>query len=166
MRQNNETIEQLFRAYYGRMYRLAVSLLHDEEESRDVVNDVFLKIMTGKRELPDDNVEGYLLISVRNRCLDIISHQRVRERLQHLLTLDTQPSLLPVDSSERLYQEINEAIDTRLTPQTRLVIRMRMHGRMTYREIADELGISEAAVYKHLAQAIGRLKEHFNPPSI
>ena len=33
---------------------------------------------------------------------------------------------------------------------------------MKYREIAAELGISEAAVYKHLAQGISKLKEKFN----
>ena len=32
-----------------------------------------------------------------------------------------------------------------------------------HREIAEQLGISEAAVYKHLAQGIRRLKARFNP---
>ena len=31
-----------------------------------------------------------------------------------------------------------------------------------YREIADELGISEVAVYKHLVAALARIKNHFN----
>jgi len=34
---------------------------------------------------------------------------------------------------------------------------------MTYSQIAQQLGISEAAVYKHLAQAIRKLKQRFNP---
>lgn len=34
-------MEQLFRANYERMYRLAFALLHDNEEARDVVSDVF-----------------------------------------------------------------------------------------------------------------------------
>ncbi|WP_262897872.1 sigma factor-like helix-turn-helix DNA-binding protein [Segatella copri] len=34
---------------------------------------------------------------------------------------------------------------------------------MKYREIATELGISEVAVYKHLAQGIRKLKQKFNP---
>ena len=34
---------------------------------------------------------------------------------------------------------------------------------MTYRQFASELGISEAAVYKHLAQGIKRIREQFNP---
>ena len=37
-------MEQLFRANYERMYRLAFALLHDNEEARDVVSDVFSKL--------------------------------------------------------------------------------------------------------------------------
>ena len=35
--------------------------------------------------------------------------------------------------------------------------------KMKDREIATELGISEVAVYKHLAQGIRKLKQKFNP---
>ena len=34
--------------------------------------------------------------------------------------------------------------------------------RMKYREIAEQVGISESAVYKHLSQAIVKLKNRFN----
>lgn len=37
-------MEQLFRANYERMYRLAFALLHDYEEARDVVSNVFSKL--------------------------------------------------------------------------------------------------------------------------
>ena len=40
---------------------------------------------------------------------------------------------------------------------------MRFQEQMSYREISTRLGISEVAVYKHLVQAISRLKERFNP---
>jgi RNA polymerase sigma-70 factor (ECF subfamily) len=54
-------------------------------------------------------------------------------------------------------------IDTELTPKTRKVVHLRFEEHMTYRDIASHLGISEAAVYKHLAQAIRKLKQRFNP---
>ena len=54
-------------------------------------------------------------------------------------------------------------VDEELTLQTRRVVNMHYRQKLTYREISEELGISEAAVYKHLAQGIKRIKEHFNP---
>ena len=50
-----------------------------------------------------------------------------------------------------------------MTPQTRQVVRLRFQEQMSYRQISMRLGISEVAVYKHLAQAISRLKARFNP---
>ena len=40
---------------------------------------------------------------------------------------------------------------------------MRYRQKLTYSEIAAALRISEAAVYKHIAQGIGKLKKQFNP---
>ena len=54
-------------------------------------------------------------------------------------------------------------VDEELTLQTRRVVNMHYRQKLTYREISEELGISEAAVYKHLAQGIKRIKEHFHP---
>ena len=54
-------------------------------------------------------------------------------------------------------------MNAELTPQTRKVLDLRFRQRLKYREIATELGISEVAVYKHLAQGIRKLKQKFNP---
>ena len=47
------------------------------------------------------------------------------------------------------------------TPQTLHVFRLRYQQRKKYTEIASELQISEVAVYKHLAQALKKIKQHF-----
>ena len=38
-------IENLFKTHYTRMYRLAASILYDEDESKDVVSEVFARLM-------------------------------------------------------------------------------------------------------------------------
>lgn len=45
----DEEFDSLFRSCYPRMYRLAYSLLGDQEESRDVVNDVFADLLDKHR---------------------------------------------------------------------------------------------------------------------
>ena len=51
-----------------------------------------------------------------------------------------------------------QVMENDFPPQTRNVFKMRFDQRMTYQEIADQLHISKAAVYKHLAKAISLLK--------
>ncbi len=67
-----------------------------------------------------------------------------------------------MEAEERM-QAIEAFILEQLTPQTQTVMRMRFQENMKYAEIATELNISEAAVYKHLAQGIRKLKQRFNP---
>ncbi|MCR5077618.1 MAG: sigma-70 family RNA polymerase sigma factor [Prevotella sp.] len=158
-----ETIEYLFRTHYDVMFRLAVAMLHDADEAKDAVSEVFVRLLHGDALLPEKATGGYLLTSVRNRCLDIISHKQVKERVRQLLTADTQPDLSPVGPQTDHYKAVMEFADSCLTPQTRTVFRLRFEGRKSYRDISEQLGISEAAVYKHLAQALRKMKEHFNP---
>ena len=167
---NKETIERLFRQHYQRMYRLAKVLLKDDAASKDVVSDVFADVLDGNVALRPDSTESYLLVCVRNKCLNLLNRQRLKDRVQHLLQADASPIIATKEaimtdiSEEEAKQEaIRTYMDTVLTPQTRKVLDLRFRQKLKYREIAAELGISEVAVYKHLAQGIKKLKQQFNP---
>ena len=73
----DEEIGKLFRSTYPRLYRLAYSLLNDQEESKDVVSGVFMEILD-KHILARD-VNTYLTSMVRNRSLDVLRHRQVKD---------------------------------------------------------------------------------------
>ncbi len=165
-----ENIEQLFRQHYLPMYRLARALLKDDEAGKDVVSDIFADIIRGdivlhEEPAPDAEVRirSFLLRCTRNRCLNQLSRQAVGERVARLLTLETTPTLVPTEPQADRLDAILDYIDQCLTPQTRQVIRLRFSHKLKYREIAEQLGISEVAVYKHLSKGIKQLQEQFKP---
>ena len=161
MRQNQTTIEQLFRSHYVRMFRLARVLLHDDEDSKDAVSDVFSRLMESDI-LPDsDNMEGYLTVAVRHRCIDIINRRQLRERVERLLPVNMEVAPLDVDHEIRL-SEMHHYVDEMLTEQTQQIFHKRFDELKSFRDIARELNISERTVYKHLKQAITKLHKHFN----
>jgi RNA polymerase sigma factor (sigma-70 family) len=155
---NKDKFEQLFLLSYEPMLRLALLLLKDDEEAKDVVSEVFTEMWDGTIDIGMDNPKGYLLMCVRNRCLDILNHMKIKERVCRLLTLDSQPAMTPPTDNEHEFQRIREIIDTMLTPRDRQILLMKYERKMKYREIAAELQISDAAVYKHLAQALNTLR--------
>ena len=161
MNQRQAAIEQLFRRYHTRLWQTANRLLHDAEESKDVVSDVFTRLMqTGS--LPEaDKVESYLVIAVRNRCVTILAHRQVRFRVERLLPTDN-IVYISESSEEQRYAEIRRFVDTQLSPQTRRVFQLRYDSHLKYQEIAAELGVSEKTVYMHLHQAVTSLHEHFS----
>jgi len=160
MNQKRAAIEQLFLQHYVRLRQLATRLLHDDEEGKDIVNDVFTRMIQADIMPLPEKAEAYLFTSVRNRCMDHIAQQQVRQRVERLLPVND--ATIPSETDEeRRYSELRQFVDTELSEQTRQVFLLRFDKHKKYQEIAAELGVSEKTVYKHLHQAITQLHEHF-----
>ena len=160
---DKETVKALFMEHYDKMYMLARMMLHDDEESRDAVSDVFARIADGSIDVREESAKSFLLTCVRNKCLKMIRAKQVRQRASRLLQMDEAVEMVPI---EKLTDRLTEVIDyseKELTPQTLRVFQLRYQQHRTYAEIASALSISEAAVYKHIAQALRKIKNHFNP---
>lgn len=181
--EKEQQLKRLFHDNYERMFRLAFALLHDNEEARDVVSEVFSKLWDrfSQEEIPKDMAKGspkgkadespkdtllkqktasaYLMRSVKNACLNIISKKKRDERLIKLLPLsdevmDEEPSRL-----EERWQATVDCVAHDLSPQTASIIRMCYGDGCSYRETAEELGISISAVNKHIVKGLRMLRE-------
>ena len=60
--------------------------------------------------------------------------------------------------------QVNEALQA-LPPMYRTVIVLRTQEGMTYREVADHLGITERAVKRHIVKGYARLRDSLAEPS-
>lgn len=155
--QDKKTIELLFRKHYGRMLLTARTLLRNQEEAEDVVGDVFETLMYSQQELDMNHVESFLLVSVRNTCLNRIRHRMAAERARRQQTQEAAEEAyaeLPLD-------DILHYIANELKPQTKQVMMLRYNEGKKYADIASDLGISRVAVYKHLNKALIILKKQF-----
>ena len=157
------TAEILFRMHYKDMYRMAYTLLHDAEESRDVVQSVFLQLIDRRVAIEPQTARSYLLTATRHACLNLMSRKKTEERMQRIYPRDLEVLSLPAEEQEQRWRAINRFIDEGLTPQTSRVLRLCYDKGLSYREAADELNISVAAVNKHMVQALRKLRERFNP---
>ncbi len=75
-----EEFENIYRQHYAKMYRLARTMLYDADESKDVVSDIFVRLLRDANRPQKDKMEGYLMTAVSNRCRDVLSHKSMRER--------------------------------------------------------------------------------------
>ena len=121
-------IEILFRQHYAQMTRHARTLLYDDEEARDVVSEVFTTLI--KTDILPKNMEGYLMASVRNRCLNLLEHKDVRTKFEHAYTLEMKQNAATADdaisdtSIEQWYQQMMTFAKHNLSEQTLRVFRM------------------------------------------
>lgn len=161
-------IERLFKAHYARMHRLAVALLHDEDLARDIVHDIFAAILGGEMRVAalsdaDINVAGgYLLKSVRNRCLNHIRDCEIHQRIANRYFLDNEEYDTEDWPDDETIARIYALIKSDISSQARKVMELRFSEGMPFARIAAAMGISETAVYRHLSHALTVIRQKLN----
>ena len=154
-------LEILFKTHYTAMYRLAMSLLYDEDEARDVVSDVFASLLDGGLAIRSDNAQGFLLTCVRNGCINVIRHKQTRERFIKLYSTKAEPQVDGPDDSMML-AELRNYINNHLPPLTRRIFTLRYLQDMTCQQVADAVGVSRVTVHHHLSQSLEKINAYFN----
>ena len=151
------TFEQIFRHHYDGMFRLARRMLGDDAESKDVVSDVFASLLDrDETKLKSETLQGFLLTSVRNCCVNLLVHKQ-KEQAAIVNLKDNADE----DGGQERLNALRDYIDTRLPELSQQILRLRFQQGLKYREIADALHVSEVTVYNHLSQSLKQMKEHF-----
>ena len=156
-------IESLFKTHYTQMYHLALTLLFDEAESKDVVSEVFASLLSGSTIVRADNAKAFLLASVHHRCLNVLQHKQVQERFARLLTegTDTPVSDNLVEEQMRM-EELMRYVRDNLSPMEQNVFRLRYLREMTCQEVAGALNVSRQTIHTHLKQTVEKIRKYFN----
>ena len=154
-------LEILFKTHYTAMYRLAVSLLYDEDEARDVVSDIFASLLDGGMAIRSDNARGFLLTCVRNGCINVIRHKQMRERFINLYSSKAE-ALADSPDDTMVLAELREYIDNHLPPLSRRIFTLRYLQDMTCQQVADAVGVSRVTVHHHLSQSLEKINAYFN----
>jgi len=153
--------EDIYRQHYAKMYRLARMMLYDADESKDVVSDIFARLLREKNQPQQNQTEGYLMTAVRNRCRDVLSHKSIRERVERLFLQESmQGHIIAMNDDDRL-ERLMQFIEAELPPLSQQIFRLRFLSEMSYEEVAQAAGVSKVTVYNHLSQSVQRIKEYF-----
>ena len=162
-------LEQLFRQNYSEMIHLARVLLGDDGEAEDVVQDIFLRIADSDilrpeglsvARIPPKN-DSYLLIAVRNACLNKIRQMQLHEQVKNLLPIRNETDLQPIERQLEQLEEISVFVDEQLEEPHRSIFHLRFDEDLTIAEIARRLGLNPNTAYKYLAQSIQQIRHHF-----
>jgi RNA polymerase sigma-70 factor (ECF subfamily) len=153
-------VEDLFRKHYRRMYAMALSILCDEQEARDVVSDIFTRLLADESYLLPDNSLHYLLTSARNNSLKRL-RRRVTINQAQREYMERQLMVADVQTDEQTLERVFDFAQRELTDQEKSVFRLRFIEEMSYGEIASEMGISKVAVWKHLSHLKDKIHKQF-----
>ena len=158
---------ELYNRYKNPLYLHAYRMLHDEEEAKDIVQEMFSSIWA-KREIfaIPISVDAYLYGSIRNRILNFIAHQKVIAR--YIDSLDHYLEIGIASADEKIREkELIEILKNEfnlLPPRMREVFELSRNQELSYKQIAKKLNISDKTVKKQVSNAIKilRLKINFS----
>lgn len=166
IRQNDElAFAEIYQRYWTIMYMHALKMLKNEEDTRDVIQDLFVTLWAKCQDMTSSvNISGYLYITVRNKVLDLIAQKKVRSGYLESLSayLEEFSNKTEEDINER---EMMQALDkeiAQLPPKMRVIFQMRVKEHKTYKEIAEALEISDKTVKKQVSNAIKLIKPRLN----
>ena len=122
---DKQTFEQIFRHHYDGMFRLARRMLGDDAESKDVVSDVFASLLDrDETKLKSETLQGFLLTSVRNRCVNLLVHKQ-KEQAAIVNLKDNADE----DGGQERLNALRDYIDTRLPELSQHILRLRFPAR-------------------------------------
>ena len=162
-------LEIFFQNSHARLLNYAKLFVARDAVAADMVQEAFIHFWDKRKELRrGKSIESLIFTSVRNRCLNYLRDENTyknhldnfkaeRTDIQHLAQYDflsnEEESL-----EELLLKELNISIDN-LPEKCRQVFVMNKIDGKKQREIAEELGISQKVVEKHIATAKMKLRE-------
>lgn len=145
----------LFEYYYSGLVVYANQFLLDLKESEEIVQDIFLKIWEDKEKLHiHSSVRDYLFKSIKNKCLDYLKHQKVKDKF-----VQAEKDYSSMDENYDLYVEhelrelINDTVE-KLPTECRKVFVLSRIQNLKYKEISKELGISIKTVENQISKAL------------
>ena len=153
-------LESLFRTHYSEMMHLARTLLCDDEEAADVVQDVFARLMAVDAAPAAESTRSYLLTAVHHACMNAIRRKTLKRKVESLYPMGGGIDQQPIDKMTERFEAI-QVYAGQLTEPHHSVFHLRFDNDLTLKEIAHRLGLNPNTVYKYLQQSIGKIRSQF-----
>jgi RNA polymerase sigma-70 factor (ECF subfamily) len=151
--------KDLFEAYAKKVYNYTLWLVRDKEASDDIVQSVFIKLWNKTWQPKDDKeIVWWLYMVARNECMDFFRKQSRFARFQNVFDRESQASSTPEEVVERKF--IWQKLGT-LGEQDRTIIYLHIREGYSYKEIAENMSMTENAVRVKAFRALARLRKEF-----
>jgi RNA polymerase sigma-70 factor (family 1) len=157
-----KVFEDVFRSFYPALCRYAESIVKDDAQAEDIVQQVFVTIWEKRMSISFQlSAKAYLYRAVHNRCLNYLEQGKVRQLYRNESVGKEEPLSAAADAGgerRELQERISRAIE-KLPEQCRLIFRLSRFDEMKYAEIAAHLNISVKTVENQMGKALRILRE-------
>lgn len=157
---NEQGFRQLYELYYEKLCYFLNYYTHDERAIEEVVQDVFVVLWEERDSLQITYIKTYLYKSARNKMLNYLRNERTRIILLERWAKMEMEERQAEDCINRaeFFMLLQETIDT-LPLKCKEIFLLSRDAKMTYKEIADQKGLSIKTVETQMGIALKKIRE-------
>ena len=147
-----QVIANFYTVHHAELVNFATSRLGSREESEDLVQDAFIKMMTFEGIINEATIKSFAYTITANKVKDVLRRRIFRHQLEESKKYEME---LQHSQAERLAEyhdalRIVNAGISRLSPACAKVYRMSLYDDMTVGDIAEELQVSKRTIESQL----------------
>lgn len=158
--------ELLFKEYYQVLVVFANKYLHELEESKELVQNLFVSLYEKREKLViNSSLKSYLFRSVHNRSLNYINSLKIRDKYAKHINESTdhgenviEQEFNKTELEHALYLAIGE-----LPPKCKMIFKLNRFEGLSNKEIAEQLKLSKRTVETQISKALKILRAKLQP---
>jgi RNA polymerase sigma factor (sigma-70 family) len=163
--QNSLYFSMLYRKYSGKVYGKCISILKNDDEAKDAVQDIFVKIMLNLGNFGEKSQFSTWIYSITyNFCIDNI-RKRKKDKTLFSEDIERAPDVAEDEVPDEYLLEMDVKYLKRvledLPTGDRMIILMKYQDDMSIKEIAEMIDKTESAVKMKIKRAKHKAQELF-----
>lgn len=161
---SQQTFGSFYNTYHQRFVRYAYYYVNNLQTAEDITHDALLYYWENKQNISSDtDVLGYILLSVKNKCLNYLKHLQIEAEYSKKYTelhdweITTRIQTLEEESYSSIFSKdimriVMETL-SELPKQTQKIFILNRLENKSRKEIAHQLGVSVQKVDYHVNKA-------------
>lgn len=159
---NRSAFAEIYERYWSLLLKHAIGMLKNDNLAQDAVQDVF-QVLWEKHQVLDihTSLSSFLYASVRYRILDLLKRHKIEDRFLSTLQSEIESGITSTDDAiaeKELARKIEEGLD-KLPLKMRRVFELSRVYEYSYREISEELNLSDNTVKRQISNALKIMRE-------
>ena len=153
--------KMIYDAHFDDLRRYLIYRSGDQDLSKDIAQNVFMKVWTKKIEIASGNIKSLLFKMATDEFISYIRKKKLQK--EYTESLDLKLIREPYNNDDLLEKKVlfQKALNQLPEKQKTAFLMNKMQG-LTYEEIAEILNLSQKAIEKRIGLALKALKQNIN----
>jgi RNA polymerase sigma-70 factor (ECF subfamily) len=157
-------LERLYDEHAGALFAFLLNFTRDPSDTRDVLQEVFIRIAREPGQLNGVRVErAYLIRLAHNAAVDLMRRRATRDRTREGFAADVNPFAPANDPDEQVFREELAMALGELPEEQRAVVHLKLWEGLTFEEIAGALEIPPNTAASRYRYGLDKLRERLRP---